>query len=120
MSKIEDLLMRRDAAVQDYDETIAKCKAEETEINDEIEKLEKEFEQKVKRLFRGVHLTIQVNKEGLEISLGEESHKEFFLYGSDTHIFGYNSTSYGFKKQYITRATADKIKALYIEYFGEL
>jgi len=119
MSKIEDLLMRKDAAVQDYDETIAKCKAEETEINDEIEKLEKEFEQKVKRLFRGVKVNIFTRKDGFEVHFGNPENGHF-LGNSNVRIIGYNTTSYSFNDDYISRETADKIMVLYIEYYGEL
>lgn len=134
MSKIEDLLMRKDGAVQDYDETLVKCKAEETEINDEIEKLEKEFERKIKALFRGVIANVTATKERLIVFIGTTP-QDFFGFGflspslgpdttlndsSVTKLVAYTSSTWTFDDKFITRATADKIKALYIEYYGEL
>jgi|LGOV01.1.fsa_nt_gb hypothetical protein len=120
MSKIDELESKKINNDLEFTEAGKIFHETSSEINAEIEKLEKEFEQKVKRLFRGIHINIKANKEGLEVCLGEASTEEHFMFGSNPHILGYNSSSYGFKKVYIARATADKIKALYIEYFGEL
>ena len=91
-----------------------------TTLVTEREKLIKEFKQKVKSPFRGVDIQIDVDYlAGISVSVGETS--RIGLMGLDI-ANGFELMRYYkgiFRYQNISEHNAEKIRDLYIEYFGK-
>lgn len=119
MSKLEDLLIQKEAvnaARKEYNENY---KTELINIEKLENELRKEFERKVKSWFRGVKVEIACDKDYLSVYIGNRNHTPL-LTSSGVRILDYSKDYYNCDTDIMVSDLGTKIKELYIEYYGEL
>ena len=106
MSKIDELFTKKSEAIARQEEIVSGFNSELNDIDNEIDDLVAEFKRKVRSTFRGVRLHITVDHDELNVQIG------------DTAVH-YSATNFSFREDILTQATAEKIRDLFIEYFGK-
>ena len=115
MSKIGELVEKRNIAEANRGELLDKSDLEINGINAELDKVVHEFIKKVKARFRGVNLAIEVDEQSLNLYLGELPNESYSI-----RVLQYNKDIYRCNTKLITSETGSKIRDFHIEYFGEL
>ena len=108
MAKIDELNKLKKELQEEHENNIANYYEAIDNCIEEIKRLHKEFEQKIKRLFRGVEVKIQINADSFALFIGRY------------YVINYAKNFYNADTELIKEETARKVMELYIEYFGEL
>lgn len=134
MSKFNELKQRQEKTIEDQNNAVRELSCQVDKFNGKIEKLYKEFNRKIKQHVKGIKLNPLANAERFIVYIGKgkkvrnlylsfnfiDSVDEYDSYKNVPRILEYRSNLWIFDEDVITKQIAEALKAIYIEYFGEL